>query len=164
MILEAASFTAARDLDPGSGGVIVNVLVQVPAAQRYVTGGARGGDAFIGAWLAQRWPSAVHTVVLPANRSQTDPWWERSAVPVQLIEMPPGTAYKDRNAELVRLGTAVFGLPAHEENDPRSRGSGTWQTIRMARRAQKMSMWACVKPPYHGQVERWPSEFAGTVS
>jgi hypothetical protein len=74
--------------------------------------------------------------------------------------MPAGTTYADRNAVLVKRGTFVCGLPAYPEDDPRSRRSGTWQTIRMARRAGKLSRWDCVKPPFHGRIEKYPSEFA----
>lgn len=161
-LLESAGFTAARDLDPQGARVIVNVLVQVPPARRYVTGGAIGGDAYIGRWLAARYLTAEHVIAVPARRDRVDPWWTLPAYKlhrITLIEMPPGTSYADRNLRIVTEGTAVFGFPAHEEADPRSQASGTWQTIRMARRAGKMSIWACVKPPYHGRTEHWPSEF-----
>lgn len=156
-MLEAIGFTAARDLDDAGIQVIGNVLVQVPPARRYVTGGARGGDAYTGRWLALTRPDAEHVVVIPANRSQADPWWLEMAargIPVTLVEMDPGTTYKDRNAELVARSSAVFGLPAYPENDPLSRYSGTWQTIRMARSAGRLHRWDCVKPPYKGLIEQ----------
>lgn len=153
--LDAVSFTATRDLDEAGAVVIVTMLCQVPPARRYLTGGARGGDVYIGRWLAMTLPGAEHAVVLPANRSQIDPWWDYPLPggPVTLIEMPPGTNYADRNQRLVDEATAVYGLPAYEETDPRSLRSGTWQTIRMARRAGKLGAWSCVKPPYPGRIE-----------
>src|SRR5262249_19060923 len=96
---------------------------------------------------------AGHIVVVPADRSRVDPWWE-GCPEVTVIEMPEGTTYRDRNAALVARSAAVFGLPAYPEDDPRSRRSGTWQTIRMARRAGKLHRWDCVKPPYRGVVEQ----------
>jgi hypothetical protein len=50
----------------------------------------------------------------------------------------------------------MFGFPAYPENDTRSRRSGTWQAVRMARRAGKLSPWHCVTPPYRGRIERYP--------
>jgi len=156
----AVGFTASRDLDPAGEEVILNVLTTaVPHAGGYVTGGAIGGDAFIGRWLAQNRPAAQHLVIVPADRSRVDPWWLEFPG-VLLIEMPPGSTYEDRNAELVKWSTLVFGFPAYPEDDRRSRRSGTWQAIRMSRRAGKLSQWHCVKPPYRGLIEAYPSEFA----
>jgi hypothetical protein len=66
---------------------------------------------------------------------------------ITLIEMPAGTDYADRNAELVKRGAVLHGFPAYTEDDRRSRRSGTWQAIRMARRAQKMGEWHCTALP-----------------
>ena len=78
--------------------------------------------------------------------------------------MPWGTTYADRNYQLVHRGTMLFGFPAYPEKDPRSARSGSWQTIRMARRAGTLSQWHCVKPPYKGCVEKYPSEFIRGVA
>jgi hypothetical protein len=169
-LLEAVSFTAARDWDARSAPVALNVLAQVPPTRRYITGGCRGGDAFLGLYLACAFPRAWHVVVLPANRSQVDPWWEPflhlppapgRPRPENLIfiEMPPGSTYEDRNAELARRGTVTYGLPAYPEDDPRSARSGTWQTIRMARAARTLISWCCVQPPYHGRIEGSITDF-----
>lgn len=161
--LLTAGFTASRDLDERGEGVVVNVLCQLRAA-RYVTGGCVGGDAFIGRWLALNRPDAEHVVVVPADRSRVDPWWlepvVRCSALVEVTEMPPGTTYRDRNARLVGESAMFCGFPAYEEDDPRSLRSGSWQALRMSRRAGNLCRWDCVKPPYHGRVERWPSKFA----
>jgi hypothetical protein len=162
----AVSFTASRDLDARGQEVIAGVLtVRLPRVACYITGGAAGGDAFIGRWLATNLPGAHHVVVVPADKSQVDPWWLTAGVDVEVIPMPAGTTFKDRNAELVRRGTAVFGFPACPEDDPRSLRSGTWQTVRMARKAGNLSQWHCLRLPYAGRIEVCPEDlFAATLT
>lgn len=158
------SFTAARDMNEAAQqGVVTSVLtVHVPYAGRYVTGACTGGDAFIGRWLHANRPGAEHVVIVPADRSRVDYWWTEAEDPaVTVIEMPPGTTHAARNARLVAEADAVFAFPAYPENDPRSLRSGTWQTIRMSRKAGNFSQWHCVKPPYRGLIEAWPRDLLG---
>lgn len=163
----AISFTASRDLDHGGEEVILNVLtVGIPLCRQYITGGARGGDAFIGRWLANRYPEAAHLVIVPDNRSQVDPWWLTGSWPGSLtvLPMPFMSTYKERNAELVRRGSAVCAFPAYVEDHPASARSGSWQTARMARRVGKLCRWDCVKPPYAGRIEKPLGEFAAELT
>jgi hypothetical protein len=159
LLADTIGFTAARDMDEAAReSVVTNVLCQVPFVRRYVTGGARGGDSFIGQWLLVMRPDAEHVVVVPANRSQIDPWWERAIAAgfaVTVIQMPPGTTYADRNARIVEESDAVVGFPGYPEGDRRSQRSGTWQAIRMAARADVLSQWHCVNPPYDGRIEKY---------
>lgn len=151
--VRTVSFTASRDLDPAGERVIACILARwIPPALRYVTGACEGGDAFTGRWLLDHRPAAGHVVIVPANRSRVDDWWAGDPR-VTVIEMPPGTAYRDRNAHIVAGTDVLVGFPAHPEDDPRSRRSGTWQTIRMARRAGIPVQWHCVKPPYPSRIE-----------
>lgn len=153
-------FTAARELSPeAADSVMLNVLVTgVPFAARYVTGTCVGGDAFLGRWLYLNRRDAEHLVIVPANRSRVDEWWAGARRPVTVIEMPPGTTYADRNQRIVAESDAVFGFPVYLEDDPRSRRSGTWQTIRMARKSGNLSQWHCLTPPYRGRIEHHPEE------
>ena len=155
------SFTAARDLDDGGRAVILNVLPALPLADCYVTGGCVGGDAFIGRWLALNRPGARNTVIVPADKSQVDPWWLTvpASVLLDIIPMPPGTTYADRNYQLVQRATMVCGFPAYPERHRLSARSGTWQTLRMSRRAGNLCRWDCVKPPYAGRIEHYPPKF-----
>ena len=165
-VVRTVSFTASRDMDQAAqAGVVISVLtVHVPLVGRYVTGGCIGGDAFIGRWLYANRPNAGHMVIVPADGSRVDPWWTEARGPaVTLIEMSSGTTYADRNAQLVAEANAVFAFPAYPEDDPRSLRSGTWQASRMARKVGNFCMWHCVKPPYSGLIEEWPSDLLGEV-
>lgn len=98
-----------------------------------VTGGCRGVDAQV-ARSARKHGLFVYTV-LPANRSQVDPdWW---AYADAYKEMPKGSSYRDRDKALVDLSNRLVALPRHPEHDPRSKRSGTWLTVRLAREAGK---------------------------
>lgn len=160
----SVSFTASRVLSPRArDGVVTNVLtVHVPFADRYLTGACTGGDAFIGRWLYEHRPEAEHVVIVPADRSRVEEWWH--GLDVTVTEMPAGSTYRDRNARLVAEAGAVFAFPLYPERDLRSRRSGTWQTVRMARKARNFSQWHCVTRPYEGKVERDAGELLGIVT
>lgn len=162
MTARSVAFTASRTLSPqAASGIVTSVLtVHVPHADRYVTGACTGGDAFIGKWLYCSRPEAEHVVVVPADRSRVEEWWAGLG-DVTAIEMPPGTSYGRRNARLVVEADAVFAFPAYPEDDIRSLRSGTWQTVRQARKAGNFSMWHMVTPPYAGMIEVRPAELLG---
>ena len=139
-------FSGARDLTEAGERVVVGVLDAVlagaPERAEYTTGACVGVDAFVGAWLWRHAPRARHRVVVPADRSRVEHWWRRRAITeavgpygVEVEEMGAGTTYKDRNQRIVECSDVLIAFPAHGEDDARSRRSGTWQTVRMARRA-----------------------------
>lgn len=136
MTARAVAFTASRVLSPeAAGGVVTSVLtVHVPHADRYVTGGCTGGDAFIGRWLYQNRPEAEHVVIVPADRSRIAAWWRHvDGPPVTIIEMPPGTTYADRNARLVAEaeGGAGPGKVRGWQGTSGTSRSGTWSARRI---------------------------------
>jgi hypothetical protein len=102
-------------------------------ADGFVTGACVGGDAFIGRTLHDMFPAKRHVVIVPANRSRVAVWWH-DAPTVQVIEMPPGTSFRDRNVQIVDRSALLVGIPARHEFAVESRRSGSWQTIRLARR------------------------------
>jgi hypothetical protein len=157
-LLVTVTFTASRQpVTRAAAGVVSHVLAErVPEAERYITGGCRGGDTWIGRWLLLNRPDAEHVVIVPANHAAVDPWWLRAGRPVTVIDMPAHSAYRHRNSRMVQEADAVFGFPAYLEDDSRSLRSGTWQTIRMAREAGNFSQWQCVVPPYHARIEADP--------
>ena len=103
----------------------------------FVSGGCRGWDAVFGETLALRYPDKQHVVIVPANRSQVDPWWEKFDPGfVVVVYMDEGTSYRQRNEEIVKHSTHLFYCANYPEDHPKSgRGCGTWMTVRIARAA-----------------------------
>lgn len=110
-----------------------------------VTGAQRGVDAYAAriAWVT--YPQAEHTLIVPAapHDDELVKDFKRMVDPpnrhpnVHIIFLPPSTEpYKARNAEIVTRSDRVHGYPLRgERQSPRS---GTWQTLRMARSADKL--------------------------
>lgn len=129
-------FTGTRQLALALRRALLPTLFDL-VADEYVTGAAVGIDSFIGAAMARLRPDATHRVIVPANRGQVDPWWNRQSLPTRFVlqYMPEHTTFRDRNAAIVARATELYAYPMFGESDVRSRRSGTWQTVRMARRA-----------------------------
>lgn len=133
--LFTVGFSSTRKLRKQDGPRIRDVC-DAYDAERYITGGAIGGDAFIGLYLVLTQPSKEHVVYVPHNTSQVDWWWETDAARATgaVINVFHKGPYAERNQSIVDVSNILCGLPAYPEFDGRSRRSGTWQTIRMARR------------------------------
>lgn len=102
----------------------------------YVTGGCFGWDAFAGRFLADTWPDKEHWVIVPANLSQVDAWWlEPGYEFVRVVYMPMGTDYRDRNTVIVERSVELHFCAERPEADGKSKRSGTWMTVRIARKA-----------------------------
>lgn len=126
------SFSGARELTDYGRRAICHDLERLdPATVIVVTGGCVGVDACVAMEATAR-GFTVHTV-LPANRGLVDANWRAHCASYE--ELPPGTTYRDRNVRLVEIGTRLFAYPLHGEHDARSKRSGTWQTVRLARKA-----------------------------
>lgn len=110
----------------------------------FVTGGCRGFDALIGYALVQWYPEKRHVVLVPWDMSQVDSWWLNvENANIEVYYMPEGTDYRFRNTEIVRWSDFLFYCADYDENDSRSKRSGTWMTVRIA---QKQNL------PYDGIV------------
>lgn len=119
-------------------------------ARRFVTGACVGFDAYAGWWLMRAFPDegVTHTILVPSNKSQVDYWWLRDStrhfivaagVNLEVIEMPEGSSYKDRNQEIVNLSDFLFYYAEYPEKHGRSLRSGTWQTVRMATKSRRIT-------------------------
>lgn len=130
-------YSGARTITSDHRGVIHPLLTSFTDSDEFVTGACTGADATVARTLARLYPDAKHTVIVPTNRDQVEYWWlYRDPVKnLELIFLPPGTSYRDRNCAIVNRVNHLFAFPMHPEMDLRSRRSGTWQTVRLARRA-----------------------------
>lgn len=131
-------FTGTRVLpSPDEERKVVATLYMLHGTE-YVTGGAIGVDALVGAELAKLYPLASHRIIVPADRSRVDPWWRMKSPPHLSVQpMPEGSTYRDRNRAIVDRADELMAYPLYGEHDERSKRSGTWQTIRLARAAGK---------------------------
>jgi|SRR6266542_723578 len=111
----------------------------LPLAVEYITGAAVGFDSFIGQWMAIHFPMMRHIVYVPSNYSKVSFWWRRPhyGYDVEEIQCPGGTTYKYRNKQMVNRATELVAVPRYRESHPLSRRSGTWQTIKLARKQNK---------------------------
>lgn len=105
----------------------------------FVTGGCVGFDDFVGRTLVEIFPTHIHRVYVPADRTLVAPWWKdpKLAPFVEVREMMRGTTYADRNQALVNDVAALVAKPKHGPRNVRGQGAGTWMTVGMARRAMK---------------------------
>lgn len=129
-------FTGSQTLLPEDENLIARTL-RIPSLlldqyNAFVTGACIGVDTYVGKLLAGWFPNAQHVVVVPANRTKVDKDYLKWAS--HIINMPPETNYRDRNTTLVKLSNKLVAFPRHTEHDSRSKHSGTWQTVRIARR------------------------------
>jgi predicted Rossmann-fold nucleotide-binding protein len=130
---ETVGFTGTRRLGAEQRERVREIVCALPANTRIVVGGCIGVDDFV-AWIARNDGQWVHGVI-PADRSRVAPGWEDVCDTFE--EMAPGTDYRARNQRIVELSDRIIAFPEAAEDDPRSRRSGTWMTVRIARRAGK---------------------------
>lgn len=131
-------FTASRHLDANGQRLIDNVLTHAHPAELWVTGACIGGDQYIATVGAEA--GIPQRIYVPGDTSRVDLDWLRAISKnpkVDAITLPRGSTYQQRNQLIVRGQRidVLVGFPQYTEDDPRNLRSGTWQTIRIARKA-----------------------------
>jgi predicted Rossmann fold nucleotide-binding protein DprA/Smf involved in DNA uptake len=131
---ETVGFTGSRHVTADMQEAIKKILLELHPEATVVTGACVGVDSYAAyrAWVLPF--MKVHTIV-PADHSRLDPYWRDHCDTFE--HMPPGTDYRARNERIVELSDRLIAFPEHAEDDPRSRRSGTWMTVRIARKAGK---------------------------
>ena len=131
--MPVVTFTGTRELPHEWEPRIHDLVGALPIGAVAVVGVCLGFDALV-ARLAHQRGVWVHAVV-PADRSRVDPDWRRYAATWE--EMAPGRTYRQRDERMVALAAnyqgRVVAVPRWPEESERSRRSGTWMTVRIAR-------------------------------
>src|SRR5258708_6635636 len=70
--------------------------------------------------------------VIPSDRKQVDPHWKDNCDEYE--EMPFDTSFMQRNERMVEIADELFAFAAFPEDASRSTRSGTWATVRRARK------------------------------
>lgn len=130
---DSIGFTGTRNVRDVDLERIRAAVLALPPDATVVTGACIGVDALV-ARMAHGGRRHVHTIV-PAGRSRVDPYWRQHCNTFE--EMPPGTDYRARNERIVELSDRLVAFPEYPEDHHRSHRSGTWMTVRIARRAGK---------------------------
>lgn len=139
---ETVGFTGTRSLPTSCYADVERIVKALPQGTRVVTGGCVGVDDFV-AFTAHANGYPVHSVV-PADQSRVAPGWGDYCSSFEV--MPPGTDYRARNERIVELSDRIIAIPEALEDAARSRRSGTWMTVRIARRAGKPVQVEILKP------------------
>jgi len=126
------AFTGTRDLRGGEEAVIVKVLGALPPASWLVVGGAEGVDTAV-ARIGKALGHHIHLVIPAAY------WCLESADYAETTEYArrgssAAHSYKLRDERMVELGDSLIAFPPTAVEEVRS---GTWMTIRIARRLGK---------------------------
>jgi hypothetical protein len=130
------SFTGPEEIDGDDARYVREVvakIVQVPQMM-FVTGGAVGVDTVVARAAREFFPDAHHLVVVPGR---ADCRWNRDLRREFEVRYGPersttGATYMARNDLLVRYADELYAFPWTSDEEGRS---GTWATIRRARKA-----------------------------
>lgn len=128
--------TATRALTKVGEQQITQALSKVVAqAETVIVGGAIGGDAFAArvAHTLRLWVK----VILPVDTKEIDPDWRDYC-----DEAEGSYPYRERNTRIVEQCEVLYAFAAYLEADARSRRSGTWMTVRIARKlGREVHVW-----------------------
>jgi hypothetical protein len=134
-MFETVTFTGARDITESEALRVIQAVFALPEHTRIISGGALGVDTVAALAVVMSQTHRMLHVVLPCTTEPRDVGWLEAASTWE--RMPPGTTFKQRDARMVEVGDRVIAFPLYPENDPRSKRSGTWMTVRLANRAGK---------------------------
>lgn len=105
----------------------------------FTTGACVGFDTIAAHYVLDLVPDATHRLIVPADRKHVDndviARFKRLEDERHIIEyMPEGTSYRDRNERILHYTDKLVAVAEHPEIHARSIRSGTWMTVRIARR------------------------------
>jgi hypothetical protein len=119
---------------------------------RLITGACIGVDSYA-AQIGCSHMIDVHTIV-PDDTSRVDANWEVYCTSHEI--MPKGSTYKDRNQKIVSLSEELIAFPRYPELlDGETTRSGTWQTVRMARKKKIQILEVNIRERYNRNDEQF---------
>jgi hypothetical protein len=134
-VAEVYAFTGTREPPEDWTPWVADLVDALPRGAIVVVGACRGLDALV-AYMATERGLWVHAVVPGCTGPWLDPDWRRHCTSHE--RMPPDATFRQRDERVVALAAIFEGwliaVPRWPEDDPRSRRSGTWMTVRFARR------------------------------
>lgn len=123
--------TGARKINEKHEKEIVLIFLELLTMDRLVHGCCTGVDELCTFLVIGEGPSI--TAIVPPNRRLVSQRAYKNSDEIVLIPDGPD-GYKRRNQEVVDRSDVLLAFPMYPENHPLSRRSGTWQTVRLARR------------------------------
>ncbi len=137
--MRTLGFTGSREL-LGEEEVEVERILYTLNGDGVVTGACVGLDEFVAQWFATNRPYMKQVIYVPGDRSRVNMAFidEMLRLPqVSITFMPKQSSYLERNLAIIASCDILLGFPRERESHPNSRRSGTWQTIRKGRLANK---------------------------
>jgi len=137
-VANTIAFSGVSELEDHNYGYVAKCLrghTSKPRNNHFVTGAAFGVDTLC-LYLCYAWRrEATHTVVVPDGKHNEEIVQFALAMDLEVIVMPEGTDYMDRNTKMIQLSDILVAFPPTSEETGRgSSGAGTWSTIRRARK------------------------------
>jgi hypothetical protein len=137
--MRTLGFTGSREL-LYEEEVEVEQILYTLNGDGVVTGACIGLDEFVAKWFATNRPHMKQIIYVPGDRSRVNMAFvdAMEILPqVSVVFMPKNSSYAERNLAIVASCEILLGFPRERESHPNSRRSGTWQTIRKGRLANK---------------------------
>lgn len=135
--MRTAAFTGIRNIVPEHERIMLRTIQQMKA-DHFVSGAAVGVDTFACRTAFAFHPDAVHTVVVPAAPHNEDLVRWATEKGITVVRMPGvgsvPKAYRERNEAMIDGADYLVAFPYSRDEVTRS---GTWMTIRIARKAGK---------------------------
>lgn len=143
------AITGTRSLDDtGRQHLFDAVSMLDPLEDSLVVGGCVGADAFA-ALVATGFGLPTFAVVPLLDTKWVERWCDPDWALFASLGWSSAASPRTRNAEMVERADQVWAFPDRDEarDNPRS---GTWMTVRMARRANKLTLLLVQHPHANG--------------
>lgn len=129
---EIVGVTGTREqLSHAQEALVSDLVYRLDPNSALVWGACVGVDVIAAAY-AEMYSIPNHAVLPPDHRLVAPDWWDYATTYEQIPIGPDG--YKRRNQRIVDLSDRLIAFPQYPEDHPQSHRSGSWQTVRMARR------------------------------